>query len=119
MIGAKLKNDTGDRKAADALLDLVDRTTEGVNRYRWDKVLVAHQMGRRDILERDLVWLAAEATGKTRDDALRNQVVTDPHSPRQYRVIGPMRNMDAWYAAFGVKPGDKLYLAPDERVRLW
>ncbi|HYD44193.1 MAG TPA: M13 family metallopeptidase [Phenylobacterium sp.] len=57
--------------------------------------------------------------GKTRDDALRNQVVTDPHSPRQYRVIGPMRNMDAWYEAFGVKPGDKLFIAPDERVRLW
>ena len=62
---AELKNDTGDRKAADALLDLVDRTTEGVNRYRWDKVLVAHQMGRRDILERDLAWLAADDGSET------------------------------------------------------
>ena len=85
---AELKNDTGDRKAADALLDLVDRTTEGVNRYRWDKVLVAHQMGRRDILERDLVWLAAEATGKTRDDALRLAFSLWPEPAELMRVMG-------------------------------
>ncbi|THD61880.1 M13-type metalloendopeptidase [Phenylobacterium sp.] len=57
--------------------------------------------------------------GKLRDDAVRRQVVSDPHSPRQYRVNGPVRNIDAWYAAFGVKPGDKLYIAPDQRVRIW
>jgi len=57
--------------------------------------------------------------GKVRDDAVRRQVVTDPHSPRQYRVNGPARNMDAWYEAFGVKPGDKLYVEPDKRVRIW
>jgi putative endopeptidase len=57
--------------------------------------------------------------GKVRDDAVRRQVVSDPHSPRQYRVNGPVRNIDAWYAAFGVKPGDKLYVAPDQRVRIW
>lgn len=85
---AELKNDTGDRKAADALLDLVDRTTREVNRYRWDKVLVAHQMGRRDILERDLAWLAAEATGKTRDDALRLAFSLWPEPVELMRVMG-------------------------------
>ena len=57
--------------------------------------------------------------GKFRDDYVRRQVVSDPHSPRQYRVNGPARNIDAWYAAFGAKEGDKLYLAPDQRVRIW
>ena len=57
--------------------------------------------------------------GKVRDDAVRRQVVSDPHSPRQYRVNGPVRNIDAWYAAFGVKPGESLYIAPDKRVRIW
>jgi len=54
-----------------------------------------------------------------RDARLRNQVMSDPHSPSLFRVNGVVRNMDAWYAAFGVKPGDKLYLAPEERVRIW
>jgi putative endopeptidase len=56
---------------------------------------------------------------KIRDDAVRQQVVTDPHSPAQFRVNGPLRNIDAWYAAFGVKPGDPLYLPPEQRARIW
>jgi putative endopeptidase len=56
---------------------------------------------------------------KFRDDALRNQIATDPHSPAEFRVIGPVRNVDAWYDAFDVKPGDKYYLAPEDRVRIW
>ncbi len=54
-----------------------------------------------------------------RDEALRNQVLTDPHSPAQYRCNGTVRNMDAWYEAFGVQPGEALYLAPAERVTIW
>jgi putative endopeptidase len=54
-----------------------------------------------------------------RDQALRNQVMTDPHSPGEYRVNGVVRNVDAWYVAFGIKPGDKLYLAPEQRVHIW
>ncbi len=54
-----------------------------------------------------------------RDQALRNQVMTDPHSPAIYRVNGVVRNVDAWYAAFEVKPTDALYLAPEARVRIW
>jgi putative endopeptidase len=57
--------------------------------------------------------------GKARDDYLRKQVVSDPHSPRSFRVIGTTRNIDAWYDAFGVKPGDAYYLPPDQRVRIW
>ena len=57
--------------------------------------------------------------GKLRDDAIRKQVVSDPHSPRQYRVNGVVRNIDAWYDAFGVKPGEKLFVDPKDRVRIW
>ena len=57
--------------------------------------------------------------GKLRDDAIRKQVVSDPHSPRQYRVNGPVRNIDDWYSAYDVKPENKLYVAPKDRVRIW
>ena len=56
---------------------------------------------------------------KHRDDDLRQRLVSDPHSPESARVDIPVRNIDAWYAAFGVKPGDKLYLSPEQRVRIW
>jgi len=49
----------------------------------------------------------------------RPEVTGDPHSPDKWRVIGPTRNLDAWYEAFGVKPGSKYYLAPEQRVRIW
>jgi predicted metalloendopeptidase len=55
----------------------------------------------------------------TRDQALRNQVLSDPHSPAVYRINGVVRNMDAWYAAFNVQPGDALYLPPEGRVTIW
>ena len=55
---------------------------------------------------------------KTRDAALRQQVMTDSHSPGEYRAA-TVRNIDAWYGSFDVKPGEKLYLAPEERVRIW
>ncbi|WDI31285.1 M13 family metallopeptidase [Hyphococcus flavus] len=54
-----------------------------------------------------------------REEALKNQVKTDPHSPAQYRVNGVVRNMDAWYDAFNVTEGDDLYLPPEERVQIW
>jgi putative endopeptidase len=57
--------------------------------------------------------------GKVTDDFVRKQVVSDPHSPRQFRVIGPTRNVDAWYDAFKVQPKDKMFVAPDQRVRIW
>jgi len=54
-----------------------------------------------------------------RDERLRNQVMTDPHSPASFRVNGVVRNIDAWYKAFNVKPSDKLYLPPEQRVHIW
>ncbi|CAN5265968.1 M13 family metallopeptidase [soil metagenome] len=56
---------------------------------------------------------------KIRDEALKQQVATDPHSPAIFRVIGPLRNSDAWYQAFDIQPGSKYYLAPADRVRIW
>lgn len=57
--------------------------------------------------------------GNILPEAAAQQIVTDPHSPGQYRTIGAPVNMDAWYEAFNVKPGDKLYKAPEDRIRLW
>ena len=54
-----------------------------------------------------------------RDEALRQQLLGDPHSPDKFRVNGVVRNMDEWYAAFDVKPEQKLYLAPELRVHVW
>jgi len=55
---------------------------------------------------------------KMRDEALRGRIATDGHAPGQYRAL-TVRNLDAWYAAFDVKPGDKLYLSSQDRVRVW
>lgn len=56
---------------------------------------------------------------QSRDEALRNQLLTDSHSPGMYRSFVPLTNIDAWYTAFNVKPGDKLYRAPADRVKVW
>lgn len=55
---------------------------------------------------------------KAREPALRQQIMTDGHAPAQYRAL-TVRNLDAWYPAFGVKEGEALYLAPAERVKVW
>ena len=60
------------------------------------------------------VWQAL-----SRDEALRNQVGTDPHSPSRFRANGPVRNVPEFYSAFDVQPGDALYLPPEERVKIW
>jgi putative endopeptidase len=54
-----------------------------------------------------------------REDALRNLILTNPHSPGDARATVPVRNVDAWYAAFDVRPGDKGYVPPDQRVHIW
>jgi putative endopeptidase len=56
---------------------------------------------------------------KYREEALRATTTASPHSPGMYRVNGVVRNLDAWYKAFNVKPGDALYLSPENRVRIW
>jgi len=54
-----------------------------------------------------------------RPDALRQQLMTNAHSPGTVRALAPLRNVDAWYEAFGVKEGDANYLKPEDRVRIW
>jgi putative endopeptidase len=57
--------------------------------------------------------------GKRREGAVRQQLLSDPHSPEKYRVNGIVRNFAAWYTAFGVKPGAAMYLPPEQRVSVW
>ena len=56
---------------------------------------------------------------KYRDEAIRQQMLSDPHSPPNYRVNGVVRNLDEWYAAFDVQPDNALYLPPEKRIRIW
>ena len=56
---------------------------------------------------------------KIRDEQLKQRLATDPHSPAIYRVDGTIRNIPGWYQAFDVQPGDKLYVAPEQRVKIW
>jgi putative endopeptidase len=60
------------------------------------------------------VWRA-----KSREATARQLLVIDPHSPPKYRINGIVRNFDEWYRAFNVQPGDKLYLPPEQRIRIW
>lgn len=57
-------------------------------------------------------------SSKFTDEALRQRVVTGPHAPNMFRVIGPLRNVDDWYKAFGITSG-KYYLPPEDRVKIW
>ena len=61
-----------------------------------------------------LGWL-----GHQREESLKNRIMTDVHSPAKYRVNGPFTNIDEFYTAFNVKPGDAMYTAPDKRVKIW
>ena len=69
--------------------------------------------------QRFFIAYAQAWQGKRREGALRQQLLSNPHSPDQYRVDGIVRNFDPWYKAFNVQPGDKLYLPPTERVHVW
>lgn len=60
------------------------------------------------------IWL-----GKRKEEALRNQVKTDPHSPGNFRALGSLSNMPEFYQAFDVKEGDKMYIPPEKRVKIW
>jgi putative endopeptidase len=64
------------------------------------------------------VSFAQSWRSKSREPAMRNRILTDGHAPAEYRA-STVRNIDVWYRAFGVKPGERLYLAPADRVRIW
>ena len=65
-----------------------------------------------------LSWATVWRT-KMRDEALKNKIKTDPHSPGMYRAYVPLQNIDAFYTAFDIKEGDKMYVAPEDRVKIW
>ncbi|SDR75546.1 putative endopeptidase [Gillisia sp. Hel1_33_143] len=65
-----------------------------------------------------LSWATVWRT-KMRDEALRNRIKTDPHSPGMYRAYVPLQNIDAFYQAFNIEKGDKMYVAPENRVKIW
>ena len=69
--------------------------------------------------QRFFVAYAQAWQSKVREGAMRERLLSDPHSPPEYRVNGIVRNVDAWYKAFNVKPGDKMYLPPEQRVSIW
>ncbi len=60
------------------------------------------------------VWRSSQ-----RPEAAAQRILTDPHSPEQYRANAPVTNIDAWYAAFNVQPGDKMYKKPEDRIKVW
>lgn len=60
------------------------------------------------------VWRSSQ-----RPEAAAQRILTDPHSPEQYRANAPLTNIDAWYAAFKVQPGDKMYKKPEDRIHVW
>jgi putative endopeptidase len=88
----------------------------------YDGYKASHQVARTDAgFSSDQQFFIAFGQNwgeKAREAALRQQVMTDPHSPGEYRA-DTVRNIDAWYSAFDVKPGEKLYLSPNDRVRIW
>ena len=53
------------------------------------------------------------------EKSIRNAIATDPHSPGEFRAIGSLSNMDEFYQAYDVKPGDAMYIAPEQRVKIW
>lgn len=63
-------------------------------------------------------WARAWRT-KAREESIKTQVKTDPHSPNNYRGYVPLQNVDAFYKAFDIKPGNKMYIAPEKRVKIW
>ena len=79
-----------------------------------DKVIGGLTGDQRFFLSWAQVWRS-----KYTEEALRNQLVTDPHSPALYRVNGVVRNLDAWYEAFGVTESHALYLPPEQRIVIW
>jgi putative endopeptidase len=79
------------------------------------KVIDGYTGDQRFYLSYGQIW-----QGKMRDGALRQQVLSNEHSPPEFRAIGATRNQDEWYAAFpDIKPGQKYYLAPEQRVHFW
>jgi putative endopeptidase len=82
--------------------------------YKKGEKIAGYTPTQRFFLGYALSWLENE-----RPEELRTQVLTDVHSPAKYRVLGPLTNVDAFYEAFNVKPGNKMYTPDSARARIW
>ncbi len=69
--------------------------------------------------QRFFIGFAQVWRSKYRDADLKNRLLVDPHSPAEFRANGTPRNVDGFYSAFGVKKGDKMYVPPEQRVKIW
>ncbi len=84
------------------------------NQWKQKKKIDGFTPDQRFFLSWAQVWRS-----NTLSDTKAQLIVTDPHSPAEYRTIGAPVNMDVWYEAFNIKPGDKLYKKPEERIKIW
>ena len=82
--------------------------------YKKNEIIAGLTPMQRFFLGYALSWLY-----ETRDESVRSQIMTDPHAPEKYRVNGPFVNVDEFYKAFNVRPGDKMYVPDSSRVRIW
>jgi putative endopeptidase len=108
--GATMGENIGDLGGITIALEAYRRSLDG----KEDKVIDGFTGEQRFFLAWAQVWRTLY-----RDDALRQQLVGNSHSPGQIRAFAPLRNIDAWYAAFDVKPGDAAWISPENRVRIW
>jgi predicted metalloendopeptidase len=69
--------------------------------------------------QRFILGFVQGGKGKWREEFIRSMILTDPHVPDKYRILGPLQNFDVFYEAFDVTEGDAMYLAPEDRVRIW
>jgi len=69
--------------------------------------------------ERFILSFAQAGKGKWREEFVRTLILTDPHVPDIYRILGPLQNFDVFYKTYQVKEGDKMYIAPEKRVNIW
>ena len=106
-----LGENIGDLGGVLAAYDALQMSFEGNGRPENIDGLTAEQ---RFFMSWATVWRI-----KMRDDALKTRIKTDPHSPGMNRAVQPLLNVDAFYEAFDIKEGDSMYIAPEERVRIW
>ena len=90
--------------------DAFKKTTQGQGNAKIDRFTP----DQRFFLSWAQVWRA-----NMLPESQAQQLLTDSHAPDQFRVNGPLTNLDAWYKAFNVQPGQKMYKAPDQRIKVW
>jgi putative endopeptidase len=105
-----LGENIGDLGGLNIAYDAFKMTKQGKSKSKID----GFTSDQRFFLSYAQVW-----RGSSLPETAANLIQTDPHSPAQYRAIGAPVNMDAWYEAFNVKPGDKLYKKPEDRIKIW